>query len=74
MTGFTGFENLFRPLHSPLLFVPLLPFLSVFAAEIMKGRIQGAVGMRFRKRVIAVTPEPLQRAKEEKRQGLKLLM
>lgn len=65
MTGFTGFENLSRPLYSPLPFFPPHPFLSpFFAVKIMKGQIKGhgwgggsGGGSRLRERVIAVTPE-----------------
>lgn len=61
MTGFTGFENLFRPLHSPL-------FLCFFShpspppstVEIMKAGTNGGRGGGVR--VIAVIPELLQRA------------
>lgn len=71
MTGFSGFENLFRPLHSPFLNPPP-PFVSlpVQSGGNERANQGGRRGGSLRRRVIAVTPEPVQKPGRREDQAL----
>lgn len=74
MTGFTGFENLFRPLHSPLLLCFFL--LTRLPPPTSPHCGDNESGDKWRRgvRVIAVIPEPPRRVQEGRKRRPGALM
>lgn len=72
MTGFTGFENLFRPLHSPLLLSVFFPPSTCPPPPC--GDNESGNKWRRGVRVIAVIPEPPQRVQEGRKRRPRALM